>query len=194
MDNEQKKLGGITLAAVGLLILIGAYFLFQGNSALPNPGVGSTTGTILAATTTANGGQVIVSSAQGGNGDFGARADVTGLTLGATIPPIAVNLPADTHGKYIVVALLPAGSASSVATEVLLAIALNTTETTYRIAGLTLEHYTDGKTGQKGIAIPPGTYQLQTVLWDKNPFNTDGTYPNFVGNNATAVISSPFTL
>lgn len=193
MQNANRKVLITIVVVLGVLILLGAYFLFQKTPTALQTG-GTTTGNILGQAHI-GGTTVTVSTPTGGNGEFGIEADTSHLVIGGTIPTIKVNLPPNSSGKVLVFALQPMTATSSFATQVIFAYQLDTNATTTQVSGIHLSQYIDGKTGTQHLTLTPGEYKLETVLWDRNPFFTDGVYgDNTDGNNATAVMSTPFTI
>lgn len=192
MENANRKVLITIVVVLGVLIVIGAYFLFQGEPATPGQGTASTTGPILGQSIT-DGKGIIVSGTQGGNGEFGAVVDTSNAKVGGTLPMIKVNLTPNARGKVLVVGLVPAGQKAGVPQEILISTAIMTDGLVYNVQGLRLSEVTNATTGEK-TAVTPGSYQLEFVLWDKNPFAANGTYAKVDGNNATAVLSGTFTI
>jgi len=198
MQNANRNVLVTIVVVLGLLILVGAYFLFQGKSAFPNAatttGTGTSTSNILGQTTV-GGATVTVSTPTGTSNDFGISVDTSHLVVGGTIPSIKVHLPPNSDGKALAFALKPTTATSSFATMVLFAYVIDGNATTTQVSGIHLSEYIDGKTGAQHVPLPAGQYELQAVLWDRNPFFQDGTYGDLSNhNNATAVMTQAFTI
>jgi hypothetical protein len=185
MENANKNVISGILTVIAVLIVIGAVVLFGHGGA-------STSGTdsnILGQASTTSGGSVIVSTPKGGAGEFGIEANLTTVKIGAQLPTIIVNLPSNSRGKEIVFALKsPSDNSPTAPKQILFMTAVNTDGDTYNVSGLRIEEVTDVQTGVK-TPVAPGSYQLEAVLWDRNPY-APGSGPN----NATAVVSGVFSV
>lgn len=181
------------LIALAVLILVGAYFLFQNkqSAALPEtvPFVPSaTTSVAVPAASAGKTGTIVVSQ----GGDVKATFDMQNLKVGGSISPITITLPAGSDGKVLVLILHPMGPTSA-RDGILLATQVHPTAPTYQISGLKLTKMTDPSTGST-VNIIPGTYAIQTVLWDRSPFGPAGTYANLKGNNGSGTQGASFTI
>ncbi|MFZ1988101.1 MAG: hypothetical protein WAV21_03675 [Minisyncoccia bacterium] len=201
----------IALSGV-LVVLIGAYFMFQGTGtpSIPNEvatttQTGATTTDQTPATTTpkpvapaapSTGGAAkpVVSPIKVTQSDsFKVSVDTKNLSVGSTFPKISMELPPGSNEKVLVMSLKPSPSSPTSRTGILLTTTINTSDTAYSVVGLKLKTATDPATGEK-FSITAGTYVLETDLWDKTPFLMGGVYGNFAGNNGTGVVSVPFTI
>lgn len=208
MENTQNRIIIPLVIVLAVVIVGGAIFLFQSEPAIPTP---SETASSTEATTTAETSPAApakpnpatsMAPASAGSGtavvtpassDFYISADVSNVKIGGTVPTISVHLPPNSYGKVIMLGLKPTDSQNAVPQQVLLVVPVNTEGATYPISGLRLSTYIDAKSGNK-VSITPGAYQIEAVLWDRNPLTAQGTYGDPGGNNATAVLSSAFTL
>ncbi len=203
-QNQKTLLGGAIIIAV----LIGAFFAFQYRSAAPaisNVTASSTPGTALATSTPEPSSLPAVytdapnpaptpAPTPSKDNAFDMTARVTGLSIGSQIPPISFTLSAGSRGKTLEIALVPVtGTISSLPKDILMAVPVTTDGTAYTVTGLKLSTVTVAGTGAKE-AVTPGTYMLEAILWDRNPFTASATYGNVQGNSATAVVSDTFTL
>lgn len=194
MENANRKVLITIVVVLGVLILVGAYFLFQ-RDPLPGSLTMATTSSNILGQATIGSTTVTLSTPTGANGGFGMVADTSHLVVGGTIPTIKLSLPPNSSGKVVVFALKPTTSTSSFATMVIFGYVLDTNATTTQVSGIHLSQYIDGKTGTQHVPLQAGQYQLQAVLWDRNPFFTDGVYGDLSDhNNATAIMSQPFTI
>jgi len=209
--HNEKAL--LTLIAV-VVVLGGGYVLFQGNwgSNLPI----NTATTTPAATTTAaapvktgyavpatpavppatagtGAGTASVAPSASDVAHFNVKIDTKNAVVGGAIPQILISLPANSGGKIIVITLEPDPASKTVSNGILLAAPANTNNNTYSISGLRYTDATDPATGKK-FEITPGTYRIETTLWDHTPFTALGTYGNFAGNNAISIRSAKFTI
>lgn len=192
MQNANRKVLITIVVMLGVLILAGAYVLFQSGPAVPTAGTGTSTAPILGEQVN-NGKGIIVKGTVGGNGEFGAVVDTTNAQVGGALPAIKVNLPKEANGKVLMIALVPAGTKPGVPQEMLLAAPINTDGLVYTVQGLRLSTLTNVSTGAK-TPVSAGSYELEFVLWDHSPFAADGSYTGLNGNNATAVVSDVFAL
>jgi hypothetical protein len=208
MENTQNRILVPLVIVLAVIIVGGAIFLFQSKPAVPTP---SETASTTEATTTAETSpampakpnpQVSMAPASAGSGtpvvtpassDFYLSADVSNMKVGGSVPTITVHLAPNSDGKVVMLGLKPTDSQNAVPQQILLVVPVNTEGTTYPISGLRLSTYIDAKSGNK-VEITPGSYQLEAVLWDRNPLTVQGTYGDVGGNNATAVLSSAFTI
>lgn len=209
MENTQNRILVPLIIVLAVVIIGGSIFLFQSKPAIPTPSetASSTEATSTPATTTPSTPakpnlQVSMAPASAGSGtavvtpassDFYISADVSNVKIGGTVPTITVHLPPNSYGKVIMLGLKPTSMKNAIPQQILLVVPVNTEGTTYPISGLRLETYIDAKSGNK-VSITPDTYQIEAVLWDRNPLTAQGTYGDVGGNNATAVLSSAFTL
>ncbi|HVX91401.1 MAG TPA: hypothetical protein VHC20_07370 [Candidatus Paceibacterota bacterium] len=193
MEQANRKVLITIVVVLGVLILLGAYFLFQGDQVLPGQSTGTTSAPILGQSIT-DGKGIVVKGTVGGNGEFGAEVNTANAKVGGTLPTIKVNLPKDANGKALMVSLVPAGTKPGVPQEMLFISTITTDGLVYNIQGLRLATLTNVSTGAK-TPVAPGTYELEFVLWDHYPFAMDGSFTGLTGgNNATAALSDTFTL
>jgi hypothetical protein len=195
MQNITRNTWIAIAAVLAVVILIGALVLFQGGSTFDIPGgTASTTGATASTTATTTDGQgaLAITTTVGGAGKFGIVVDTSHAVVRGTLPPVTVNLPDGSKGKTLEFALLGDGDKPGVPQHVLISVPVNVDGDAFHLSGLRLSTTTDATSGVK-TAVTPGTYKLEVVLWDKNPF-VNGIYGDLSRNNATAIFTAPFTI
>ncbi len=190
------------LAIGAVIILGGAYYLFFG-TVTPTPvsevatttstgsgqATGATTTPVSVAPTSGVQGTGTAVVTQGGN--LKVQLPGTSFKVGASLSPITMTLPEGSEGKYLVLTLKPTAT-NTAKGGFLLGTPINSDGTNYPIQGLHLSTVTDVATNSE-IAIVPGTYVIEAVLWDRNPLGLGG-YKNVGGNNAYGTISAQLTV